>query len=241
MFAAVLVGLIAGSLYGGFQQIQINPIIYAAEAYEVDSDNLAPVENQLHEDGSSHRHAALISGQGQKRILLTWLANVLVGIAYSMLLITLMFLHNWKSGKPTINWKSGIAWGLGLMLCIFVAPALVGIHPELPGSLANSLGQRQIWWVFSALSTGLGILTLYYGQNLLKAGGLVLIILPPIIAGPVSLIVGFTTTDVEALIALGKLSHQFMVISALGMLFFCILLGSLSGFASARFVRIPGT
>ena len=35
VFSSILVGIIVGSLYGLFQQFQINTIIYAAEAYEV--------------------------------------------------------------------------------------------------------------------------------------------------------------------------------------------------------------
>ena len=241
IFSAVFVGLIAGSLYGIFQQIQINPIIYAAEAFEVSTsaDTTASATHD-HADGAghSHGHEAWAPEQGFERILSTLIANILVAMAFSILLISFMSLHNLKSGKPRVNWKTGIVWGIGLLLSVFAAPSLMGIHPEIPGTIAQSLEHRQIWWISSATATAAGLLMLYYGKNPVKLGGLVLIVLPQLVGAPVTEKLGFANTDPAAIAALSKLSSQFIIMTSIGMVVFCVLLGTLSGLASARFVRL---
>jgi cobalt transporter subunit CbtA len=236
VFSAVVVGIIAGSLYGIFQQIQINPIIYAAEAFEVTASGDV-VDSSSHGHADGHSHEAWAPEQGFERVLSTLGANILIAIAFSILLISFMSLHNLKSSKPGITWKTGIVWGIGLMLSVFAAPSLLGIHPEIPGTIAQSLEHRQIWWVSSATATAAGLLVLYYGKNPVKLGGLVLIVLPQLIGAPVTEKLGFANTDPAAVTALSKLSSQFIVMTSIGMLIFCLLLGALSGLASARFVR----
>jgi len=241
VFSAVVVGIIAGSLYGIFQQIQINPIIYAAEAFEVSAPaDTAASGTHDHADGAghSHGHEAWAPEQGVERILSTLIANILVAIAFSVLLISFMSLHNLKSGKPRVNWKTGIVWGIGLLLSVFAAPSLMGIHPEIPGTIAQSLEHRQIWWISSATATAAGLLMLYYGKNPVKLSGLVLIVLPQLVGAPVTDKLDFANTDPAAIAALSKLSSQFIIMTSIGMVVFCVLLGTLSGLASARFVRL---
>lgn len=236
VFSAAIVGIIAGTLYGVFQQFQINPIIYAAEAFEATGDvNQIVVEGHDHTNG--HDHGAWAPEQGFERILSTLVANILVAMAFSMLLISFMSLHNLKSSKPPINWKSGILWGIGLMLSVFAAPSLMGVHPEIPGTIAKSLEHRQLWWISSAVTTAAGLLVLYYGKKAIKLSGLVLIAVPQIVGAPVMEKLGFANSDPAAIAALSKLSSQFIIVTSIGMLIFCVLLGALSGFASTRFVR----
>ncbi|MFA9421817.1 MAG: hypothetical protein ACERLB_16860, partial [Gammaproteobacteria bacterium] len=71
----------------------------------------------------------------------------------------------------------------------------------------------------------------------IKLGGLVLIALPQFVGAPVMEKLSFANSDPAAIAALGKLSSQFIAATSIGMLIFCVLLGALSGFASARFVR----
>ena len=241
VYSALVVGIIAGSLYGLFQQLQINPIIYAAEAYEVsEAKTLPAVEAHDNSDGHSHDHGheSWSPEHGFERIVATLFSNILVGMAFSILLISIMALHNLKSNKPPLNWKTGALWGFGLMLSIFAAPSLLGIHPEIPGTVSASVEARQIWWVVSAIATAAGLLVIYYGANVIKLGGLVLIVLPHLIgpAKPKSL--SFANSDPGAVSALNELSSQFIIMTSIGMLIFCVLLGALSGFASTRFVRL---
>jgi cobalt transporter subunit CbtA len=240
IFSAVVVGIIAGSLYGIFQQTQINPIIYAAEAFEVTGSG-DPVMLESHDHSGSqeheHNHEAWAPESGFERILSTLVANILIAMAFSILLISFMSLHNLKSSKPPISWKTGAVWGIGLMLSVFAAPSLMGIHPEIPGTIAQSLEHRQIWWISSATATAAGLLMLYYGKNPVKLGGLVLIVLPQLVGAPAMEKLGFANSDPVAITELSKLSSQFVIMTSIGMLIFCVLLGALSGFASTRFVR----
>ncbi|MGK0398062.1 MAG: putative cobalt transporter CbtA, partial [Gammaproteobacteria bacterium] len=92
VFSAVVVGIIVGSLYGLFQQYQINPIIYAAESFEV-SDIEAPANTtDTHNDSEaihSHDHG---DGTGWspanklQRVTATLVANIMAAITFSLIL-----------------------------------------------------------------------------------------------------------------------------------------------------------
>lgn len=233
VFSAFVVGIVAGSLYGLFQQFKINPIIYAAEAYEVaEASAISGTQDEAQNSDEEWAPEDEIV-----RILSTLGANVLAAIGFALLLISAMSLHNLKSSKPNLNWKAGIIWGLGLMTTLFVAPSLLGLLPEIPGTLAQALENRQIWWVFSALSTATGLAIIYYARRFVKLLGVALVALPHVIGAPTPTVHGYANNAPEAVAALNELSYQFVIMTSIGMLIFCVLLGALSGFASTRFVR----
>lgn len=236
VFSAFVVGLIAGTLYGLFQQLKINPIIYLAEVYEV-SERQSQIQGDAHNDAHNGDATSSLPTNGMPRILTTLGTNILIGIGLSMLLICAMSLHNLKSSKPKLNWKAGIIWGLGLMAAMFVAPALLGLQPEIPGTLAQPLEHRQIGWLYATTATAAGLLMTYYGRRLVKLLGIIMIALPHFSGASTPAIHGYANSDPSAVAALNELSHQFVIMSSIGMLIFCILLGSLSGFISTRFVR----
>lgn len=242
VFSAVVVGIIAGSLYGFFQQFQINPIIYAAEAYEVSEVAEAPADTHADttQDGHSHDHGSGTGwspDDGFERITSTLVANILAAITFSLFMISVMSFHNLKSKKPHLSWKTGIVWGIGLMLSIFVAPSLLGLHPEIPGTVSESIGQRQVWWISSTVATALGLLLLYYGAAAFKIAGVVLLALPHVLGAPNPKTHSFANTDPVAVEALSQLTGQFVTMTTIGMGIFCLLIGALCGFASTRFVR----
>ena len=246
IFSAVVVGIIAGFLYGLFQQFQINPIIYAAEAYEVGS---AEVQPKTLDHDSTNTEAAHNHGNGTgwspenrfERITSTLVANILTAITFSIFMISVMSLHNLKSNKPHLNWKTGTLWGAGLMISMFVAPSLLGLHPEIPGTVTESLGQRQIWWVSSTVATAFGLMLLYYGSAAFKIAGVVLLVLPQILGAPTPEKLGYDNSDPVAVEALNQLSSQFVTMTTIGMAIFCLLIGALCGYASTRFVRFGNT
>lgn len=245
VFSAVVVGIIAGSLYGLFQQFQINPIIYAAEAYEVSE----VIEVKVQADTHAHGNAETVPGHdhgdgtgwspadGFERITSTLVANIMTAITFSLFMISVMSFHNLKSDKPKLNWKTGVLWGIALMLSMFVAPSLLGLHPEIPGTVSESIGQRQVWWISSTVATALGLLLLYYGSTALKIAGGVLLVLPQVLGAPNPEAHSYANTDPVAVEALNQLSSQFVTMTTIGMTIFCLLIGALCGFASTRFVR----
>jgi cobalt transporter subunit CbtA len=243
VFSAVVVGIIVGSLYGLFQQYQINPIIYAAESFEVNDIEAPANTTDTHNDSEaihSHDHG---DGTGWspanklQRVTATLVANIMAAITFSLILISVMSFHNLKSDKPKLNWKTGILWGVALMLSMFVAPSLLGLHPEIPGTVSESLGQRQVWWISSTAATAIGLLLIYYAAPVFKIAGAVLLILPQLLGAPTPQTHSYSNTDPVAIEALNQLSGQFVNMTTIGMSIFCLLIGALCGFASTRFIR----
>jgi cobalt transporter subunit CbtA len=246
VFSSILVGIIVGSLYGLFQQFQINTIIYAAEAYEVsDAKEQVAVQADAHIDSDNEAAHSHDHGDGTgwspansfERITATLIANIMTAITFSLFMMSVMSFHNLKSDKPNLSWKTGLLWGGALMLSIFVAPSLLGLHPEIPGTLAETIGQRQVWWISSTVATALGLLLLYYGTAAFKFAGGILLILPQVMGAPTLQTHSYANTDPVAVEAMNQLSSQFVTMTTIGMTIFCLLIGALCGFASTRFVR----
>jgi cobalt transporter subunit CbtA len=242
VFSAVVVGIIVGSLYGLFQQYQINPIIYAAESFEVSDLKVQTNTDALDDTEEVHSHdhgddTGWSPANNFQRVTATLVANVMTAITFSLILISVMSFHNLKSDKPKLNWKTGVLWGAALMLSMFVAPSLLGLHPEIPGTVSESIGQRQVWWVSSTVATALGLLLIYYAIPAVKIAGVVLLILPQLLGAPTPQTHSYANTDPIAIEALNLLSGQFITMTTIGMAIFCLLIGALCGFASTRFIR----
>ena len=152
-----------------------------------------------------------------------------------------MALHNLKANKPNITPLSGAAWGVSAMLAFFVAPALFGLHPEVPGTVAATLENRQGWWALCVALTAAGIAVFYYAPLKLKLGGIVLVAIPHIMGAPMPEQQGFANPDPVAIAALSELSAQFYLLSAIGMGIFFVIIGALSGFAVQRFVKLDAS
>lgn len=237
VFSALVVGLVTGILYGVFQQAQISPIIYAAESYEV----VQAGSGHSHDDGEAagHSRGPWAPADGGERIVFTFAANVLTAFAFAIFLISLMALHNHKSERPPVDALKGAGWGVAALLTWFVAPAVFGLHQEVPGTQAAALEARQAWWVFCVAATGAGIAVLYYAPVKLKVLGLVLAALPHVVGAPhPEGGLAFANDDPQAVAALTDLSHQFFWMTAAGMVIFCLLLGVLSGFMTRRYVTL---
>jgi cobalt transporter subunit CbtA len=246
IYSALIVGIISGVVYGLFQQLAVNPIIYAAEVFEVSetppptttestsTPTIIPTTTDGHSHDSDHSHEAWGPEDGLQRIASTLGSNILISMSFSMIMIAAMAIHNQKSSKPPVDWKSGILWGLGALLAVYVSPALLGIHPEVPGTLGASLPDRQIWWITCCIATLLGLAFVYYATKWLKLGGLALIIAPHIIGAPGPSSHSYANTDPAAIAALDQLTREFIMMTSIGMLIFFTLLGALSGLASAR-------
>lgn len=250
LLSAIMVGLISGALYGTFQHLQISPIIYAAEEFEVAEESapvVAVVEASVieaHSHGSdshgSHHHDEEAWGpeDGFERIAYTIGADVAVGIAFALFMISFMALHNLKASKPKVGALSGAAWGIAALMTFFVAPALFGLHPEVPGTEAAVLQNRQGWWLLCAVLTACGIAILYYAPMRFKLVGGVVALTPHLIGAPMPEQHGFANTDVAAVQALTELASQFYLMTSVGMILFFVVLGVMSGGVVNRFVRL---
>ncbi len=236
VYSALLVGVVSGVVYGLFQQLAVNPIIYAAEVFEVTAPQGGATQatTQDHNHGSGHKHQTWGPEEGLQRITSTLVSNILIAISFSLMMIAAMAIHNQKSTKRPVDWKSGIFWGLSVLLAVYVSPSLLGIHPQVPGTVSGSLQNHQIWWLTCCGATLLGLAFLYYGTVWLKLGGFTLLAAPHIIGAPGPSSDRYANTDPAAIAALDQLTNEFITMTSIGMLMFFILLGALSGLASTR-------
>lgn len=240
VFTSVLVGLIAGTAVTLAQFLGTTPLILAAEVFE----NGGADEGHSHDAGATeegHDHAttaaattaetdehhhdpeAWAPADGFERTAYTFAANVLTAIGFALVINGLMQI----SGKES-DWRQGLIWGLCGFVVFMLAPGF-GLHPELPGTPAAPLFERQVWWIGTAAATAAGLGLLFFQRKPWAAAlAIVLIALPHVIGAPVP-------PEGEHALAPEAMSHRFVVVATLTSLFFWALLGTLSGYFRRRF------
>jgi cobalt transporter subunit CbtA len=230
VFSSALAGLIVGLVVTVAQHFGTIPLILAAEVYEqaaaagqTDSaEAAAPAASAAHE----HDHAAADAWEpadGFQRNALTALFNVIGWIGFGLLLTGLLVLL-----RRPVTWREGFLWGLGGFAVFVLAPGL-GLPPELPGMPAAPLGPRQIWWIATALATGIALWLIVFTRSPLAAVVAVVLLMAPHLMGAPAL--DEIETNVPEL-----LSHEFIVAVTLTTLLSWTLLGGLTGYFYQRFV-----
>ena len=149
--------------------------------------------------------------------MFTALANVSLAIGFGLLLGAAICLRGDVSG-----WRSGLLWGLAGYTVFFVAPSL-GLPPEVPGTEAAPLADRQIWWLITVIVTATGLSLLIFARNWkLKWLGAVLLSVPHLIGAP--------QPQVHGSAAPIELAHAFIYATADANAVFWLALGSLVAF-----------
>ena len=233
---AVAAGLLAGLALTAVQMVQVTPIILQAETYEDAAPAaavVAPPAAHAHADATphahehehehAHEHAGWKPENGTERTLYTILANVTMGIAYGLLLCAALTV---AGARPTL--RQGLFWGAACYVVFFVAPSL-GLPPELPGTSAAPLGQRQIWWSLTALSTAAGLALLAFGRRGAPRyiAGMLLLVAPQLVGAPQPLV--HTRT------APAELVQVFVIASALANAAFWLVLGWFTAYFFKKF------
>lgn len=215
-------GLLAALLLTLLQSFWVAPLILQAETYE----NSAPVA-EAHEhaggaaaEGHHHDAEAWSPEDGWQRVLSTTGGNLVVAVGFALILAALYTLR--APGRTA----SGALWGLAGFAVFCLAPTL-GLPPELPGTAAADLAQRQLWWVGTAAATAAGLGLIVFAQSwLLKAVGLALLVIPHVIGAP--------QPEVHESLAPAALEAQFKVASLLTNAAFWLALGLLSAWLYRR-------
>lgn len=215
-------GLLAALLLTLLQSFWVSPLILQAETYET----AAPAAHE-HEHGGAaareeHHHdaEAWSPEDGWQRVLSTTGGNLVVAVGFALLLAAMYTLRS--PGRV----GTGALWGLGGFAVFCLAPNL-GLPPELPGTAAADLALRQYWWVGTAAATAVGLaLIVFAGNWLLKAVGLVLLVLPHVIGAP--------QPEVHESLAPEALESQFIVASLLTNAAFWVALGLISAWLYRR-------
>lgn len=185
----LVAGVLAGGVVAGLQYVTTTPLILKAETYEKAEgahDHGAGAAAPAHSHDAAtpaHSHGeeaeAWVPEDGLPRTAFTTLATVGVGVGFAFMLLALLL----ASGvTPTA--RTGLAWAAGAFVATGLAPAL-GLPPELPGSAAAELFDRQIWWTATVAATGIGLWTIARIANpLALVLGIALIVAPHVIGAP---------------------------------------------------------
>lgn len=224
VFSAVLAGAVAGVLLTGIQQLRVAPIIAEAETYET----AGPAEEaSAHADGGAHEHDAHEHGghehgghehggwspaDGFERTFWTGVANVGMAIGFALLLGAAFSL------RENVSWRQGILWGLGGYAAFFALPAL-GLAPELPGTEAAALEDRQAWWLVTVTLSAIGVALIGLTRGWpWKAAAVVLIAVPHLIGAP--------HPETYHTLAPAELVRTFIVATAVANAVFWVVLGA---------------
>ena len=224
VFSAVLAGMVAGVLLTGIQQLRVAPIIAEAETYET----AGPAEEvSAHADGGAHEHDGHEHGghehgghehggwspaDGFERTFWTGVANVGMAIGFALLLGAAFSL------RENVSWRQGILWGLGGYAAFFALPAL-GLAPELPGTEAAALEDRQAWWLVTVTLSAIGVALIGLTRGWpWKAVAVVLIAVPHLIGAP--------HPETYHTLAPAELVRTFIVATAVANAVFWVVLGA---------------
>ncbi len=213
---AALTSLVVGLLLTLFQQIQVIPAVLEAEGYEPAASSHSAAHPHKKDEKAEWE-----PNEGLERNLFTAAANVVIALGFALLLGAAVALRG-----ITLNWRSGLLWGLAGYAVFFVAPSL-GLHPELPGTEAANLQWRQVWWVATVICTASGLALIFLNQrHMLSALGVILIVAPHLVGAP--------QPDLHSALAPENLIQAFVIATIISNAVFWLLLGGLYGFFSQK-------
>lgn len=246
VITAVGAGVLAGLLLTVVQKVQVSGLILQAEVYEdaaaaaaaaVPAPLAAPVplhgqpghDHAIHhlpaaaaEPEHEHSHEGWQPENGAERTFYTVLANISMGVSFGLLLASAFSLRGEVNG-----WRAGLLWGAAGYAAFFLAPA-IGLPPELPGTVAAPLAERQLWWSATAACSAGGLALLAFARVWpLKLVGVVLLAAPQLVGAPQPLQHGAA--------APAELVRAFIVASAAANAVFWLALGALAGFFYKKF------
>ena len=182
--AALAAGFLSAVFITQIQALVTTPMIIKAETFESSSEG----HNHATHDHNSEKEQVVNDGPepeewgpqaGLERHAYSFLANLVVGIGFSLLLIVGLTFE-----KTPFGAGRGILWGLAGFTVFTLAPNL-GLPPELPTMPAADLTARQIWWSTTIVLSAIGLGSVVYGKTFLfKVLGLALLALPHVWGAP---------------------------------------------------------
>ncbi|MFA5983990.1 MAG: CbtA family protein [Methylococcaceae bacterium] len=228
VISALWSGLCAGLLLTAVQQMQVIPILLQAEVYEeqaaaaITQTQLADTTNPPH----GHAAEAWQPQNGWERTAYTSVANISLAVGFALLIGA---ASNLRGGIT--HWRYGVLWGLAGYMVFFVAPSL-GLPPEVPGTAAANLNERQLWWLMTAADTAAGLWLLVFAKTKLnKFLGFVLLLSPHwLIHAP--------QPEAHASAAATELAHAFIIATTWANAVFWLVLGGIMGLTLSKFERV---
>ena len=170
----LLAGLLAGLLVATLQHFVTTPLILQGEVYEAQQTAAAPADE--------HEMAGMDDwkpADGIQRTAFTSVATIATAAGFALILLAGML----ASGDE-ITVKTAFGWAVAAFVATGLAPSL-GLAPELPGSAAGPLLARQLWWVGTAIATGLALWLFLRSTTVLpKVVAVALLAAPHLIGAP---------------------------------------------------------
>lgn len=168
------------------------------------------------EGAAAHDHGSAAESSDLTRNFWTVVFFGLVYVGYALVLVAGFGLASVYGLKITA--REGMLWGISGFVAFQLAPAM-GLAPELPGTIAADLTDRQIWWWGTAMATGAGLAALAYGRGF-AAGlvGAVLLAAPHAIGAPeIDGFYGYAPPEVAAAFSARVLGVALVVWAVLGL------------------------
>jgi cobalt transporter subunit CbtA len=214
VFAALCAGLLSGVFATVAHQIVTVPLILQAETYERPSERAMAAAHE-------HNSSAWEPENGAERTAYTLLADILTGVGFALLVGAGLTLRGGEVG-----WRQGLLWGLAGFATFVIAPSL-GLPPQLPGTEAAPLFDRQLWWLGTAVATSCALALIAFATRarwtILAA---LLVVLPHLYGAPEP------PEDIAA--APAALSHHFIVAATMVNFLFWLILGASTGYFHER-------
>ena len=174
--SAICAGIAAGLLASALQFSFVIPVLLEGELYETGA--------RVHfgTDGSpqSDRGAPTLAGDWLRHSM-TVAFNIVTYTGYGLLLSAMISFATFKGITTTA--RQGLIWGLCGYIAVQLAPA-IGLPPELPGTIAAEVGQRQLWWIGTILASAAGLGFIAFGRSYLPLAGVVLMAIPHLLGAP---------------------------------------------------------
>lgn len=243
IYSAIWIGFVAGLILTVSQITFVSPIIYAAEAYEFEPDDGAAA-NHEHKNSTGdvyavktverhHGEDEWAPKDGAERTGYSVLSNILAAVGFAAVMLSLMNLFE-TLGKTQIDVKKGLMWGITGFAVFFVIPGL-GLPPEIPGTEAATIENRQLWWLLAVFSGAVSAYLLVFAKAKLKGLAIVTLALPfifgaPHISGPM-----FAHPNEQIVTRLTNLHQQFILATSASNLVFWLVLGAICAWALVSF------
>ena len=174
--SAICAGIATGLLASVLQFTFVIPVLLEGELYETGA------RVHFSTDGSpqSDRGAPSLGGDWTRHSM-TVAFNIVTYTGYGLLLAALISFAALKG--ITTSARQGLIWGLCGFIAVQLAPA-IGLPPELPGTIAAEVGQRQLWWISTILASATGLGLIAFGRSYLPLAGVILIAIPQLLGAP---------------------------------------------------------
>ena len=174
--SAICAGIAAGLLASALQFTFVIPVLLEGELYETGA--------RVHfgTDGSpqSDRGTPPLAGDWLRHSM-TVAFNIVTYTGYGLLLSAMISFATFKGITTTA--RQGLIWGLCGYIAVQLAPA-ISLPPELPGTIAAEVGQRQLWWISTILASAAGLGLIAFGHSYLPLAGVVLMAIPHLLGAP---------------------------------------------------------